>query len=1179
MKTYKDSESFDESRSISDVFNFPESENQKQILNKDFVFEYEDNSQQTGIDLNDTSLGDEDNHKTNSDEEFKRIKEAAQNEGEASETSSSASSSSSSASSTASSSSTTAASGASSTVATVAATTTAAVVVVVGGGIAVYGQTVDKPSICQFDTVEVVENRIDFTISIGNNQKRIDEGLEDTECDIKIELKCPSMEDFEQIVQVNRFGKYTDSFKELEYDTEYLLNVSQHVMLSADSEYLLDKPISVRTAAKEVEPTPEVAPITIYKELDPLGGAYYYVEVASNINIPTYDEYYIGMYPITNNILRADGDTGTSNPGDTSTEDPGGEPDDPGSDPDESQTEWYVVSNYDASIRGKQRLNTSDALDAANYYVALIGCSAESKEEREIVSLKIASSSFVTSDVDLSSPKVFFNRICETTTGAYTYNVYVNMPSDPGYEKYMGLISDTQSADSRMYFDVDGLNKKIQPELLFDEYQMSHYGVYEVEIFAVATDSQQDVTLIKETIDFNYIPTLYTTDPNPNSITIYCETDPMNGSYYYADVQYINELPSYNNYAVYMRYSGSSEWEVMSKYDATYFGKQPLYVSGTLDKASYEVAFVGYDEPANAEVIYTEDVRSSEFITSTCDTSVSRTFFKREYYTSFSELATYVYVNIPGDISRLSGFSGTITDPDNQQNMIRFSVDSLNAKQQIILNFDEAGMSDYGVYDVKVIAYDPTGQEITLTNEAIDFGLMPYESISPTGGYAFEIFEEVDPVGGYHYYIDVTYDDYIPKEDITGYYIGMRDAESQEEEWQILSEYDVTTMGKQPISSALEELTAEEYVVEFFALTNDETQKQLFTDLLYSDEFTPQNPSVDDAVYFLREIDADTGYYTYYAYLNYTGSNAETLTEINGVLAEDGSTAAYVTFDPDKVNSIVECAFTWGNANEFGTYDIIIYARDSSSGQSQGQITIYESFTVDFSEIPTRTVSNPRISGATFGNAMSASGQNGYAIVNLDMFNPNNYWTNFEITITYENDPYTQSYNLVQYPYQPTTTNRYYLDGMGMNDITQNLFKFSISAVVNGGSTQTIYESPDDQYVYSFYDNTYSIDGSISAYADLDSSMEKQVIYFRVTFDQDSTYYQDFDYIEVEFVNSEDATDTYTYTVDPNNLSDPIETELVNDDITGITYKVRTIGYVGTDETVIFYEEFMLAQA
>ena len=153
---------------------------------------------------------------------------------------------------------------------TVAVAATTAVVVVVGGGLVVYGQTVDKPEIVQFEELYSYENNIVYAISIGNDIEKINSGEEKTECDIILELTCESYEDFSIKKEIKTFGRYEGDFPDLEYETEYTLNLYQNAFLDLESELLME-PVKITTGLKEEPPIdPPEPPID-----EPTGNFYF----------------------------------------------------------------------------------------------------------------------------------------------------------------------------------------------------------------------------------------------------------------------------------------------------------------------------------------------------------------------------------------------------------------------------------------------------------------------------------------------------------------------------------------------------------------------------------------------------------------------------------------------------------------------------------------------------------------------------------------------------------------------------------------------------------------------------------------------------------------------------------------------------------------------------------------
>lgn len=244
MKSKKDNVSIEENSSASELFNFVESNNENQLLNEDFVFKFEDNKSQSGSEKkNEEESGEEDN-----DDRKKRkikIKKKGLSKDDIDKMTNSSSTTTSSTAEAATETATTSAAtagGVSSTVATVATVATTAVVIVVGGSLAIYGQSVEKPSICNFSEIVAVENTIKFTLNLGNNEEQsmlIDGSGE--KCDVTIELLCPSYPEFAEEFKVENYGQTSGEFVNLEYDTTYTVNVYQNTLLDINKTYLLDE--------------------------------------------------------------------------------------------------------------------------------------------------------------------------------------------------------------------------------------------------------------------------------------------------------------------------------------------------------------------------------------------------------------------------------------------------------------------------------------------------------------------------------------------------------------------------------------------------------------------------------------------------------------------------------------------------------------------------------------------------------------------------------------------------------------------------------------------------------------------------------------------------------------------------------------------------------------------------
>lgn len=522
MANKKGFESFTESTNVSDIFDFAESKNQNQLLNEDFVFKFEDNSGQTGLDLNDPSLGLEDNPNEEerkvdqelSNDDKKELEKNAENGTESAEAGEAASSSSASSASSASSSaaSSSAAAGASGAAATVAATATAAVVLVVGGGMVVYGQGLDQPNICQFDEIGVVENNINFTLAIGNDRARIDDGSENDECDVYIQLKCPSMEDFEERVQVSNYGIIPGSFADLEYDTEYVVTVYQNIMMLDSAEALIS-PISLFTEKQNVEPEPEPGPepgpepepgeligsVSVYREVGPLDNHRYFMEVSANQELPTYASYKVGFNPIT-----SDSSSGATT------------------------GEWAYTFPYDVTTMGKQLLQEvyDSDLTADEYEFGFIGYD-ENENATVLFSNTVSVADMEDFEYDRDVIKLYLKCVVifDSLSGTqYKYYCFFNYNEDI-YGELTGRIKVTASSigDTNPFMTDYIMSPNEECELSgWDLDGHSDLGRYTVTVSQIAYSDQQteeETVLWQENVRFKYLPRDYYTNPTLNGAT------------------------------------------------------------------------------------------------------------------------------------------------------------------------------------------------------------------------------------------------------------------------------------------------------------------------------------------------------------------------------------------------------------------------------------------------------------------------------------------------------------------------------------------------------------------------------------------------------------------------------------------------------------------------------------
>ncbi|MCR5184717.1 MAG: Ig-like domain-containing protein [Bacilli bacterium] len=284
MGTYKKKSELEYNSSnsnISESFDF-NVEASARGLGEDFVFKFEDNKVTatndvglTGTEENDETASNasakqqtvddnnqqknRNNNNDNSNADTTSETEAAADSSAASSSGSASSSASTSASSSASSaaSSSTAGASISTAVGTVAVAATTAVVLVVGGSLAVYGQTIERPKIVEFEQLEADKNTIQFTLLVGNDYAAINsESTEQEECSISVELTCATYLDFKQSADFKSFGRLSSTFSDLIPETEYTLSVIQTSLMDLDNQFLMD-PIKISTlpANNIIKPT------------------------------------------------------------------------------------------------------------------------------------------------------------------------------------------------------------------------------------------------------------------------------------------------------------------------------------------------------------------------------------------------------------------------------------------------------------------------------------------------------------------------------------------------------------------------------------------------------------------------------------------------------------------------------------------------------------------------------------------------------------------------------------------------------------------------------------------------------------------------------------------------------------------------------------------------------------
>ena len=239
-------------------------------LGEDFVFKFEDNKVVatndvglTGLEENDESASNasakqqtvddnnqQRNRNNNNDNSTESTSESAEVAGDsAAATSGSSSAASSSSASASASSAASAGASVASAVGTVAAVATSAVVLVVGGTLAVYGQTIERPNICEFEQLDATTNSISFALLVGNDAEKL-EDEEQEDAVIEVNLECESYLEFHQDVTFSQYGRLEGAFGDLQPGTEYTINVVQRSLLDLNNDILLG-PIKLSTLAED----------------------------------------------------------------------------------------------------------------------------------------------------------------------------------------------------------------------------------------------------------------------------------------------------------------------------------------------------------------------------------------------------------------------------------------------------------------------------------------------------------------------------------------------------------------------------------------------------------------------------------------------------------------------------------------------------------------------------------------------------------------------------------------------------------------------------------------------------------------------------------------------------------------------------------------------------------------
>lgn len=766
MSSKKGFESFNESTNVSEIFDFPESRNQSQLLNENFVFNFEENGAQTGLDYNDPYLGLEDNP---NEEERKVEQELSRDDkkdlqnnadgtanAQASEVTSSSSASSSAAASSTSgaAASSGVAAGASGVIATVAATATAAVVLVVGGGMAIYGQGLDQPTICEFDQIAAVENNINFKLAVGNNREKINSGEEKDECDIYVELKCPSIEDFEQRVNVPTYGITESSFTNLEYDTEYVVTVYQNMMM-LDNADALTSPISIWTEKKVVppEPGPEPGPepepgelggdIKIYKVNAPLGNHSYQMEVVPDGDFGAYDSYAVGVNPIVDG---ADGDSAS-----------------------EQEKTWYYTFPYDATEMGKQNLDITDSdLQFAKYEFGFLGID-ESGVSTVLFTDEVAVADIEDIDYDRDETclYLFYTRVIKSEGEEITYTAFFNYNEDIHGELTGRIKVEAQGLSDTEPFMVSYIQSPNE-EYELSEWNLgdhSYRGKYTVRVSDVQDEST--TVLWEEDVSFGQLPNNTYRYPKINDVKFLIgQNADESVDALYVDIDYTDSSGIWNDhlFTVQLNSSSGTDYECITSDYPTLANRFRLDsfdagVIGTESQSEFNYT-ISYD----GEVVYTS---SETFLLYQVDTFIidgSVNFYLQAnptggtnlkynmYFSSVYESYSMIYITFnPGTMS-FDPFDETVSEFNKPQDFNNDTTDLLNDDAVKVQTFGIIDGSPNLIHEATVNFADlPTYREASV--DSLSFSIGSYSAVKD---YLFANLVVVDPAHEWRGQFEVT---------------------------------------------------------------------------------------------------------------------------------------------------------------------------------------------------------------------------------------------------------------------------------------------------------------------------------------------------------------------------------------------------------------------------------------
>ena len=584
-------------------------------------------------------------------------------------------------------------------VSTVATVATTAVVVVVGGSLVVFGQSIEKPSICQFDELYAVDNTIRYSLALGNDIERINSGEETDECDIVIELTCESYNDFKEVKEIKNYGRIDSEFTDLDYSTEYTLNVYQNAFLDLEKEAIIE-PIKITTEGNVIPPEP-TGSFKVEFESDPFGIEKWFISATYTGDTSNYRGYYVKY----------------------------GEPMSDGS----GEVNWRDPLYLGDSFTERQEIQFIDLDYSSTYTLALItyvenpngthrSLFEDGDESREVVLFQ--------QDIDFATIENSF----EYTTGIF---VHRNILGDGNeYKIYADYLGDTTYySNYRISVYNEDLSNWLNTVYLSDlrEANTLELGVfdetakYKFTLYCTNTDPAaieewnidhpgsgvetaiDDYPLIEYyEIDFSTIDEYIEKDPVMNGVEFFYKISPNGTEVVLIDLDYVDTNKYWSNFEINLTSVSGDEYSVSSEilgYDFPGYKDEQLYLAN-LEQPDYEALKSG-------DFNYTISCLSDE----PYDLHPQD---PKEVYSQYEDFSALNKTYIPGSVK----FEGPSTvSPGGSLNGGLFAIDGLTAT---IMGLDT---TNHTYENSKIVFSSMTGATI---EESIDDVTQPHVCTSFT---------------------------------------------------------------------------------------------------------------------------------------------------------------------------------------------------------------------------------------------------------------------------------------------------------------------------------------------------------------------------------------------------------------------------------------------------------------